>query len=49
MVVLVENVIQIDMSYIFDQINLLHIIIFVISVIIDFYHRDIEFHQVIKN
>jgi hypothetical protein len=48
MVVFVENVTLIDMSYIFDQINLLIIIIFVISVIIDFYQQDIEFHQVIK-
>jgi hypothetical protein len=49
MVAFVENVTLIDMSYIFDQINLLIIIIFVISVIIDFYPQDIEFHQVIKN
>jgi hypothetical protein len=48
MVVFVENVIQVDMSYIFDQINLLHIIIFVISVIIDSYQQDIESNQVIK-
>ena len=49
MVEFVENVIRMDMNYILDQINLLIIIIFVISVIIDFYHRDIESHQVIKN
>jgi len=48
MVVFVENVIQIDMSYIFDQINLLHIIIFARNVIIDSYQQDIEFNQVIK-
>jgi hypothetical protein len=48
MVVFVENVIQIDMSYIFDQIDLLHIIIFARNAIIDSYQQDIEFNQVIK-
>jgi hypothetical protein len=47
--VFVENVTLIDIIYILDQISLSIIITFVESVIIDFYHRDIEFHQVIKN
>jgi hypothetical protein len=49
MVEFVENVILIDMNYILDQISLSIITIFVRSVIIDFFHQDIEFHQVMRN